>query len=316
MSRPASVTFSAILAMLGSLFTLLIGAVVWFSLFAMLPRAGEQPPIFRYSIYFTIGTFFALGAWGIATAIGLLRLKRWARASTLVFSSGLVFFSLCSVLFFLLMPLPPVPGQNEALMRTMRISLLVFYGLPAVAGIWWLVLFNRAAIKASFRGEGVPEDPHPLPLSITTIGWLLVTSAPIGLVAIWKDWPAILLGLVLTGVAANVFYLVVSVLCGAAGYGLLRRRTWAHPLTVWFYALGGMAALVFYLTPGADARMEQFTRQILPPELATEPLPTMPPWANALIAALSVGLPLYFLITRKKRYLESCAAQGSKAPSS
>jgi hypothetical protein len=98
-----------------------------------------------------VGDLPGAAAWGIATSIGLFRLRNWARLSILVFSVLLVLMSAPSGLMALLMPFPAPRGADPSFTTVMRVGMGAFWlGLLAI-GIWWLVFFNRAKVKFNAR---------------------------------------------------------------------------------------------------------------------------------------------------------------------
>jgi len=196
----------------------------------------------------------------------------------------------------------------QSVMYGMMVGMGVFYGAQLAIGIWWLVLFNRAAIKAQFHGGTVPVEPFPVPLSITVIAWLLLTSCIFFPFLVFTDWPATFLAWIVTGWAAKLLYLVYGVAGVAAGYGLLKRRPWAYWLTVGYFGFAALSALVFYAVPNAQSRLTELSRMMIPKGTNVD-VPQITPAAGLLMGLLSVGLPLYFLLTRKRRYFEACNAR-------
>lgn len=307
MARPASVTVVAVLAILGSLFTLLMAAVLGLVTQMPLPAGVQQTSFNRYVMLFAAGLFGALGVWGIVTAVGLFQMKPWARISTLIFSGGLVFYAACSLFFALLFPAFAPGDLSESFVRGMMIGMGVFYGALLAIGIWWLVLFNRAAIKAQFYGGTVPVEPFPLPLSITTIAWLLLTTCIFFPFCMFTDWPATFLGWIVTGWRAKALFVMYGVAGVAAGYGLLKRRTWAYWLTMGYLVLALLNMLVFYGLPGAQDRTEELNRMVIPKGMNMD-VPQVTPQFGILMGLLGAGLPFYFLLTRKRRYFAACKA--------
>lgn len=315
MSRPASVTAVAVLGILGSLFTLLMAAVTGGLMFVQLPGMPEQPSLMRQAFVLNAGLFLALSVWGIVTAVGLLRMKRWARISTLIFSGGLVCFALLGLLSLFLIPLAVPPGMVDSIMRGVLVGVGIFYGMLLAVSIWWLVLFNRAAIKAQFYGGTLPVEPFPVPLSITTIAWFLLTTCVFFPFMVFTDWPIAFLAWVVMGWQAKLLYLIYGMAGVAAGYGLLRRRIWAYWLTLGYVGFGVANAVAFYAVPGSQERLQELIPGMIPPEMdfAT---PSISPLAGILFGLLGGGLLFYFLVTRKKRYEEACRAAETTRPSS
>ena len=86
--------------------------------------------------------------WGLATGIGLLRVWRWARISTLIFSGLLAALGVLAVVALLRMPAGDVSGWTLVMLRT--ISALTAL-IPTALGTWWLLFFNRKEVKAYFQ---------------------------------------------------------------------------------------------------------------------------------------------------------------------
>jgi hypothetical protein len=79
-------------------------------------------------------------ALGIATSIGLLRTKEWARISIIVFSVLLILMAAFGVLVFAVMPTPPSPHEDfpASVQEIMRILVPAFAGTLMCIGVWWL----------------------------------------------------------------------------------------------------------------------------------------------------------------------------------
>ena len=93
------------------------------------------------------------GLFGVATSIGLLRLRKWARRATLFLATVPVVG--CALLVILHPPtvFPPEPGQGAMLVMG-DIYLLAYKFLLAVLipiSIWWLILFTRPSVRSQFR---------------------------------------------------------------------------------------------------------------------------------------------------------------------
>ncbi|HYB61831.1 MAG TPA: hypothetical protein VEH50_10155, partial [Methylomirabilota bacterium] len=145
MKRSAGVTAAAIVLMAGSAFALLFTAlgligITWVS------TAGPQANFPRQMLILVIliyALFLCVEAFGIFTGFGLLRLKNWARITTIVFAVFIILQSLMSTLLFFVIPLPAEPHVpphlNLVLLAVMTGCGLFFLGI----GVWWLVLFTR-----------------------------------------------------------------------------------------------------------------------------------------------------------------------------
>src|SRR3984893_1513545 len=136
--------------------------------------------------------FSGLAVFGIFTGVGVLRLKNWARISALVWSgitAAICGFGL-AFLAFIPLPIPASSPTPVSIMTLVRVTTGLFYAVPLVIAIWWLILFNRKAISAQFVASGVDipldasgfptqttSDARPaLPLPITVVAVFLLLS--------------------------------------------------------------------------------------------------------------------------------------------
>ena len=113
MKKSFGVTASAIVALLGSL--LMLGLCVVLCLVLLLsPGRGPMPPETKLGMVLGLGIFGFLGAWGTATAIGLLRLRNWGRVSILIFATLLALTGVAATPAILLIPAPPTAPPMES----------------------------------------------------------------------------------------------------------------------------------------------------------------------------------------------------------
>ncbi len=128
-----------VFVIVGSGFALWMGAIH----FNMLPM-GE---IGRFAYYIS-PYVCCMGAWGLATGIGLLRAWRWARISMLVFSSILAAYGAAGVVVFLFIPKGEMSGWPLLLLKA---GVSIYWLFHVAIGVWWFTYFNRNNVKAYFR---------------------------------------------------------------------------------------------------------------------------------------------------------------------
>jgi len=333
----------AVLALLGSALCLLMGIfMLAVPLLAPLPNPAESPlaPGF-FKLMMWLSALFYLGpaVWGTLTGIGLLRLKEWARISTIVFSVLLIAMNGFGLLMFLLIPFPTSPSQavDPSVITGVRVFAGAFALTLLSVGVWWLVFLNRAKVKQQFAtpaavvaGGMAPESmlPFPVvpvaivprrpdrPLSLTIIAWLLLVGClfiPLNLV--WHG-PAILFTRIITGWAAALYFLSLAAIHLYIGIGLLRLNPTARTVGIAYFLFVLMNTVVFYFAPDGESRMldliqrsqSSFPWMQPPPHLAFS-LDMKPFLRMGMVAGLlGVLLPLYFLITRKAAYERAVAA--------
>lgn len=275
---------AAIVAIIGSAFSLLFGLIEIAISFIRLPADVQMPASFmKYSLFFAAVMAFGFGAWGIASGVGLLRLRKWARISTIVYSAILLVFTILPVLIFLLMPFPATTGypphgntSPEVMVHTVRLIMVVIYSIPAGIAIWWLTFFNRAGVKSQFAAAasqvpvsspltpaGLPSTlpaftpaASPRPISISIIGWYLIVAGALMLPFVFFQFPVSLLGWVLTGRRATLIFLVYAVIHLGLGYGLLKLKPLSRMLAICYFLWAIVNALFFTFLPGREARMQ------------------------------------------------------------
>jgi hypothetical protein len=161
-NRSAGVTVIAILALIGSALLLAIAGLVAIAMIAMPtpPQNDPQLPPAFFKVFRIIGPLiYALPAvWGIVSAVGLLQLKNWARISTIVFSVLLMGFGALGLLTSMVFFLNPPPGNGvDPKMFSIIGAVTAVFALAQIGiGIWWMVFFNRAGVKAQFLAQPFP----------------------------------------------------------------------------------------------------------------------------------------------------------------
>lgn len=149
----------ALVGLLGAV--LVLGA----SVFLTNPIIQRAPSVHAAMIGFGCCTlaFFAFCG---AIAIGLLRMRSWARICVAIVG-GVIFVlsGLSAIGVFLARGyVPPVPlPAGGANVQTVMVGIAVFYFLLSLVGVWWLVYFNLPAVRAVFAAARSPELPAPEP---------------------------------------------------------------------------------------------------------------------------------------------------------
>jgi hypothetical protein len=250
----ASVTAAAVVAMVGSLLFFL-GSVAALAGILLSPRPNSAQELQPFVKTFSIGmtaVMICVSIFGFATGIGLLRLKKWARISAIVWSGFCVFFGVIGIPIALLMPfdrLPNAPTAGTDVLSFLRLFLLIFYGVPLGIGIWWLILFNRKTTKAKFAGEDTLANAATnlgprCPIAITIIAWFFIGSAVNVLIYPFFPvrMPLILFGHIFPGISMTSFFIPSCLLLLVAGISLLKLQRWSYS-----FAIG---LQLFFLTNG------------------------------------------------------------------
>ena len=296
MKKTFGISATAVFALLGSLlmllFFVLLGLVLLFS-----PGRAPLAPEARLGIVLGLTMFGILGGWGTTTAIGLFRLRNWARVSMLIFAVFLAFTGVFTGPVFLSMPPPPTAPPNYG---TMRIVIAAIYGALGVLGLFWLYYFSRRATREAFSC-GLPVESGGRPLSISIIGWWLLATGVVSVVMSPLRMPATVFVWIVTGWPAAAWYIAFGAMWACAGYGLLRLNQIARKIAIAGLSFGAVNSAVFFLFPGWEARMATFLSRFRL-GLATPLPPTHFPPFMLIPAAVGVGLPLWFLIARRDAF--------------
>lgn len=305
MKRPAGVVVSAVVLILGSLFELLMAACVAFAgVIAHRPlshvaTAGAPPaPVlapWMPTLFYGIAAFMVLlSVWGILTAIGVLRLRPWARYSILILGGALAFFGLVSaasmvLLVFVPVPMPPPadPAQAQSLHLAIRgifAGIAFFYLLVAAIGVWWLVYFNRKATRAAFAGAQ-PEEAFlaTRPFLITLLAIFNVVGAAGCLIMTLVPIPAAFFGAILHGWPKAVLYFAIAGVEVAIAIGLWRLREWGRRLAIGFMGFGFAQCLFNLLNPSLLVQYgQEFSRTLVPVQ------PQMTRYSSAMVSFYSI----------------------------
>ncbi len=349
MKRSLGVTVIAVFTLLGSLLALLMGILTAvFAVVAPLPAQREFPasPAFFKAMLLAASLVYILPAvWGILTSIGLLRLKNWARVSTIVFSVLLILMSIGPLLGSILFSFMPVPSEaaDNSVMTVVRVSMGVLGSAQLGIGVWWLLFFTRSRVRQQFvpvsetivaaqppsvyaieaqpvsmaaAGKNSPRGP----ISVTIIAWLLLIGCPFVPMTLVLHTPAVLFTKVLEGWSADLYYVVVGCLLLYIGVGLLRLKPLALQVGVGYFLFAFVNSAVFFLAPGGRAR----TLSLVEHQRAM--FPWMQAWqgqsafrfdlTSFIVVGASVGTiflvaQLYFLVTRREAFETAARARQS-----
>ena len=207
----------------------------------------------------------------MATSIGLIYPRNWARIFVLIGGSFSVFFGLMGIpiaFFTQFPPNPRSPALSAESMQVVRWFLLGIYGIPLLIGIWWLILFNRKSVKAQFarQGESADQGPRKLacPLPIAVLAWFYVASVLnlLFLPLLSFHLPLFVFGRVLPGSTGGAVLMLSSLAFAIAGIGLLKLKPWSYSLTIGLQLFWLASALVSALTPNYGALMDSYMKEV------------------------------------------------------
>ncbi len=321
MNRSVGVTVSAVVVIFGSGLALLAGVLMLFASSSGLSIPENQVHFLKYFMVFMALLLFAAGAWGIASGMGLMRLRESSRISMLVFSGLLLFLCIPGLLMFLLMPFPPPgtvpsPELTPEMLGATRIFMTIFYGILAVLGGWWLYFFNKRSTKDQFLKVKIPGiqgmpgggviSPYARPLSITLIAWYLLISGFVGVLGLSLNPPVFFLGYFFKGTFASALMLGLALVQSVIGFGLLKLRPWGRTLAIYYFQFLIFNSLTMVLIPGSQGRFEQAMSEMLSDmqgTLGTPPPPMhFPIWYGVIFAVPLLALLLWIVVSRKDAF--------------
>jgi hypothetical protein len=317
-SGPSSaVVAAAIVGILISLFAVLgtVGAIVGLT---MIPSSSSTaiPPFARSVVIAIMGLFAGLAIFGIFTCVGVLRLKKWARVSMLIWGGVMAAFSGVMLLFTSFVPLPEMSADTAVSMPYMRILMAVVYGIQFLIGVWWLLLFNQRAVKEQFlpvaAGDGqfaAPQPRCPLPLAI--LAGFSIFSAGFSLFLPFTNFPVnmILFGHRVHGaIGVALFYLSAGLLIAGAA-GLLGLKRWSYPLVLGQYFFWTASSTVTMVSPSYDRNLQEMMSQMNLPEGPMGQAAFAQTRVLGVLSLIPGVLLIWLLLYYHTRFVEACTAK-------
>jgi len=278
MKRLVGVTVIAVLSLIGSTLTLLMGILLAVVMVLVPIPTKDMPgsPLFFKVIFLLSSLFYALPAiWGIFTSVGLFRLRNWARISMIVFSVLLILMWGFGGLIALLMPVPPnVNHSTDTELMAVRYFMGSFSLALVGIGAWWTVFFTRRSVKEQFvplpsipvTGQALQEQypaatlalsddqqrPAQRPQSISVLAWLMFIGCFFILLSLFLHSPAVLFTKLLTGWRSMLCFACFLPVNFFIGIGLLRLKPAARIAAIGYFTFSFLNIGVFYLAPGAQ----------------------------------------------------------------
>ena len=328
--RSAGVNIAAAAVFLGSGFFLVMSLLTvagGFVLRRLPPSAAGMPPVGNLTgaLAIAVVIYLCLSIWGIATGIGLLRLRAWARASVLVFGGLMVLTAVSGAIGISVVgPLMPSrPGAPP--FSAVRNMVLAIMAVPAVVGVWWLIYFNLGSVREQFAeyatmGHYAAQDGSAQtlflrpqrPIGVTLIAFLYLMALPILVVASFRPYSAALFGALITGSAARAIYWLYAVVCLYVGIGLLKLHPPARLLAIGLSIFHLASQAWFLLLPDSTLRMEQLMDSLpvpLPPPLTVAKL--MPLVKFGMVFGFLFAFVVLWVLIRSKDAFSAPAGQVS-----
>jgi hypothetical protein len=315
MKRSGGVTAAAVVLLVGgALLVLLVlfGALVQVVLRAMKiqqPGAPQGQGMF-VPLLFVLGMEGLFAAWAIVTAIGIFRLRNWARISMLILAGYVAVISASGVVTVLLViPMlegTQIPSVSSGAHSGIQIAFVAILAIPLGCGIWWLIIFLQKSVRLQFQvaamerasasaagavalpQSGIFEAPVMLPTpaaegaklpkiptSILVIAIWLVASAPFALLvlpyAISQHMPNVFFGILVTGWKAGALLGATLAFASLAGVGLLLKKPRAIDGTIGYAVFALVNSALSAFSPATGELMDVTLRTMkYPPEIQME----------------------------------------------
>jgi len=340
MKRSGDVTASAIILFCGS------GLMVLMAVGMIVGAAVTPLPPEQRAVQYVVPIFYGLeAAWGIATGVGILQLRPWARISMIVMSAMTIFFTVCGALGMMAVPLllQQTPGTPPAAIRVVMFVGLIIMAVPLAIAIWWLVLFTRARVRVEFATRGAAAVPSAapgtavatnfspafaaapsapeIPISVRVIAIMFLVFGGFALLsvpfAIRTRIPNVMMGILIQGRTAWVYGVVFALVQIGLCVAVLKRRAWALDGLIVVALLGVVNSVLFAISPSRKVLFDTIMqREKLPAGVDAN---IMSSFMNSMLP-ISVGIGvllwavvLYFFFTRRRAFRAACEARQTTA---
>ena len=301
--RPVRVIIGSVILSLQSCWLLLLSALSGVLLVSKQALGGNE--LVGFAMILGVALLTA------AAAIGLFRLKNWARVLTIAMSGfGLFMGVLMFVMTLAMIVIGRSGSTGKGAMSTGALAfVLLVYVVWLLLSLWWLQMLNAPLIKQAFS-PGAAElhggSRKGRPLSITAIAVLLMCG-PLGFIQLWQI-PGSLSWVFGWHVPVAVFrsVMVVTMVIGLClGIGLWRLRPWARTGTIAFLIYVMLNVLLSFRMPtptGAD--LQAFSAAEMKPEALAHLEASMPTLQRVMLIAVFLWfcVQLWFLVTRRHSF--------------
>jgi hypothetical protein len=357
MKPTAGVMAAALVLLAGSALGALlniVGLIAMFVVSVVAPQPAFPHPLLIVAL---IGNAFVIGTevFAIFTAIALLRLKNWARITTIVFAVFILFQAVIFTAFIFFLPIPPAPNLPPHFDVGFHATMTVFGLFFFAVGLWWLLLFTRRSVRTQFQSAPAatlasapdallsatpapfapsavlaysspalpipPRDSKPLraPVVVIVVAVLLLAGTPSVLFAPLMHLPAFVLGKIFYGSAAYLVYFLLGAVNLIVGIGLLRLKSWSLPAAIAVYILGVLNSLSMVLPASRAAYLDAMTH-FMPFATLPNAFPISPQFLAGIMdfgAAFGVlfAIALIVLLLRARSAFEQAARERAASPS-
>jgi hypothetical protein len=153
MARTAEIIFLAVLVFMGSAVTMSLGALMaWKAIIDYPNWTSPAGGFFGYYVMAASIVVIGLGGWGIASGVGILNARQWARVSMLVFGAISLLVAIPGALEMFLDSRAGVSYLEGGYLGSIRPEMMALYGCLAAFGVFSLYFLNKKSVKSQFVG--------------------------------------------------------------------------------------------------------------------------------------------------------------------
>lgn len=309
MNRSRGLTIGALVVFVGSALTLIYGAF-WTYELQILSIGRSRLPFTKDSMIFMAVASLVAGAWGVATAYGLLNHGEWARISVLVFGWLCLVYCLLPMLYFPMLSLKHFDGMPAHFNLYVLLGGTAFEALFVVVGSGLLHFFSKKSIKNQFTTK--PEGAEPQdsveprsrrPVSINIVAWYLFLTAFLFTATFSYRMPVSVFSFEIAGWEGRLIKMAYVLIHILAMVGLLELRRWGRNLSIYYFSFLIFDTMAAAWIPGGRPIFEKFLLQA-PVSVGLIGHPAEPSTIVTLLVALVFfALPLWVVVTRKKAFV-------------
>jgi len=229
------------------IYTLCVGIIVCVTMLFGLLASGnltKNPPLLGAVIVYLL--FLAL--WPVATGLGIIFRKNWARYSIFVMSVFAVFIGISSAVALIFIPQSVYEAQTRptSYIPEFFISVANFIFFICIP-MFFMIFFNKRAVKAIFGATKPQITNKKRPLGITLLSILTFFTAFFSAIFIFAPiYPKspLIGGVSLSGIGEKFYFLAVSVINLYISIGFLRLKKNAWTTYIAFYIVSIIIGIV------------------------------------------------------------------------
>jgi hypothetical protein len=239
--------FFLVLTAIYLLFLALLGSILCIVGFIGLNAGIESIPA-DFNPLFIFATYIPFIGWLLATGIGLLLKRHWARYSIMVMSGLAIFMGIIFCLIFSLVPLPENATENLIFKTIFLGSTSIFLIILPVV---YLFFFTRQSVKELFgtTKSASRNSTRPRGISVLAIFYLIsgMTSLMTTLFPMYQSLP-LCGGIILSGIYLRLYMFIVSLITLYLAYGFWKLQKAAWITYIIFNGFGLIIGLINIFT--------------------------------------------------------------------